>query len=151
VNLDFTRIHQDAIVCACDEALIPRDGYKHLAAISPSLEREYQISNRRNEISKYMETIIPIFNCKLKNSFHKSDVFFSRSPAINFVTSKCCNIINLSGPVKDVQSQDFPLDFDSKNWKCVNPILCISFSIKILVIFLNSFISIIKSLNRTIH
>src|SRR6266496_3666495 len=66
VNLDFTRIRQDAVVCTCNEALIPRDGYRHLAAISLSLEREYQISNRRNEISKYMETIIPIYNCKIE-------------------------------------------------------------------------------------
>src|SRR6185369_4670499 len=51
VNSDFARVHQDAIVRACDEALIPRDGYRHLAAINPSLEREYQISDRRNEIS----------------------------------------------------------------------------------------------------
>ncbi|RGB30423.1 hypothetical protein C1646_765376 [Rhizophagus diaphanus] len=66
VNLDFTRVRQDAVVCACDEALISRDGYRHLAAISPNFEREYQISNRRNEISKYMETIIPIYNCKIE-------------------------------------------------------------------------------------
>ncbi|EXX79210.1 hypothetical protein RirG_007860 [Rhizophagus irregularis DAOM 197198w] len=46
VNSDFARVHQDAIVRACDEALIPRDGYRHLAAINPSLEREYQISDR---------------------------------------------------------------------------------------------------------
>ncbi|PKK57258.1 hypothetical protein RhiirC2_858291 [Rhizophagus irregularis] len=45
VNLDFTRIRQDAVVCVCDEALISRDGYRHLAAISPNLEKEYQISN----------------------------------------------------------------------------------------------------------
>ncbi|UZO23890.1 uncharacterized protein OCT59_016219 [Rhizophagus irregularis] len=66
VNLDFTRVRQNAVVCACDEALILRDGYRHLAAISPNLKREYQISNRRNEISKYMETIIPIYDCKIE-------------------------------------------------------------------------------------
>ncbi|CAB5355050.1 unnamed protein product [Rhizophagus irregularis] len=49
VNLDFTRVRQDAVVCACDEALISRDGYRHLAAISPNLEREYQI---RDEVLK---------------------------------------------------------------------------------------------------
>ncbi|CAB4477748.1 unnamed protein product [Rhizophagus irregularis] len=46
VNSDFARVHQDAIVRACDEALILRDGYRHLAAINSSLEREYQISDR---------------------------------------------------------------------------------------------------------
>ncbi|RGB36544.1 hypothetical protein C1646_758016 [Rhizophagus diaphanus] len=66
VNLDFIRVRQDAVICACDKALISRDGYRHLAAISSNLEREYQISNRRNKISKYMEIIIPIYNCKIE-------------------------------------------------------------------------------------
>ncbi|GBC36175.2 hypothetical protein GLOIN_2v1763541 [Rhizophagus irregularis DAOM 181602=DAOM 197198] len=88
VNLDFTRIRQDAVVCACDEALIPRDGYRHLAAISPNLEREYQISNRRNEISKYMETIIPIYNCKIEldnvqNNSNNSSNNFSNNNSVN--------------------------------------------------------------------
>ncbi|POG53961.1 hypothetical protein GLOIN_2v1792135 [Rhizophagus irregularis DAOM 181602=DAOM 197198] len=88
VNLDFTRIRQDVVVCACDEALIPRDGYRHLAAISPNLEREYQISNRRNEISKYMETIIPIYNCKIEldnvqNNSNNSSNNFSNNNSVN--------------------------------------------------------------------
>ncbi|PKC67748.1 hypothetical protein RhiirA1_393474 [Rhizophagus irregularis] len=88
VNLDFTRIRQDAVVCACDEALIPRDRYRHLAAISPNLEREYQISNRRNEISKYMETIIPIYNCKIEldnvqNNSNNSSNNFSNNNSVN--------------------------------------------------------------------
>jgi hypothetical protein len=75
VNLDFTRIRQDAIVRACDEALISRDGYRNLAAINPNLEREYQISNRRNDISKYMKTIIPIYDCKIElNNFNNSSI-----------------------------------------------------------------------------
>jgi len=75
VNLDFARVCQDAIVCACDEALIPRDGYRHLTAINSSLEREYQISNRQNEISKYMKTIIPIYDYKIDNFNNSSNNF----------------------------------------------------------------------------
>ena len=52
MDADFVKICQDAVVRACDETLISRDGYRSLAAISPSLEREYQISNRRNKISE---------------------------------------------------------------------------------------------------
>ena len=90
VNLDFTRIRQEAVVCACDESLISRDGYRHLAAISPSLERDYQISNRRNEISRYMETIIPVYNCKIElidNTQNNSNNSFN-SNSVNSIT---CN------------------------------------------------------------
>ncbi|RHZ88040.1 hypothetical protein Glove_26g269 [Diversispora epigaea] len=35
-------IYLDSILCACDESLISRDGYRQLAAVQLSLEREYQ-------------------------------------------------------------------------------------------------------------
>ncbi|RHZ86777.1 hypothetical protein Glove_46g51 [Diversispora epigaea] len=34
-------IYLDSILCACDESLISRNGYRQLAAVQPSLEREY--------------------------------------------------------------------------------------------------------------
>ena len=36
----------DAIVRVCDESLLSRDGYRHLAAVVPSLFREYLVADR---------------------------------------------------------------------------------------------------------
>lgn len=41
----------DAIVRVCDEALLSRDGYRHLAATVLSLFREYLVADRRNKIN----------------------------------------------------------------------------------------------------
>lgn len=39
---------------------IPRDAYRHLAAVESILPREYAISQTRQEINAYMEELIPI-------------------------------------------------------------------------------------------
>ncbi|PKY57574.1 hypothetical protein RhiirA4_429083 [Rhizophagus irregularis] len=54
----------DAIVRVCDEALLSRDGYRHLAAAVPSLFREYLVADRRNKINELINTQInvKIFN-----------------------------------------------------------------------------------------
>jgi len=39
---------------------IPRDAYRHLAAIESTLPREYAISQIRQDINTYMEKLIPI-------------------------------------------------------------------------------------------
>jgi len=53
-DLDFTtnQTRLDAVVHACDEAFLGHDGYHYLAAVVPTLFREYLVSNRRNEINK---------------------------------------------------------------------------------------------------
>ncbi|CAG8835815.1 4016_t:CDS:2, partial [Cetraspora pellucida] len=48
----------DAYVCACDEALLSCDGYRKLAAVEPRLIREYQIAQRRIEITKLINNQI---------------------------------------------------------------------------------------------
>ena len=50
----------DTFVRAHDEALLGRDGYRKLAAIEPRLIREYQIAQRRVEISKLINNQIHI-------------------------------------------------------------------------------------------
>ncbi|PKC57652.1 hypothetical protein RhiirA1_401244 [Rhizophagus irregularis] len=54
----------DAIVRVCDEALLSRDGYRHLAAAVPSLFREYLVADRQNKINELINTQInvKIFN-----------------------------------------------------------------------------------------
>jgi hypothetical protein len=56
VNIKYNSITDnvrlDAYVRACDEALLGRDGYRRLAAVEARLIREYQISQRRIEITK---------------------------------------------------------------------------------------------------
>jgi len=50
----------DAIVRACDESLLARDGYRRLAAVEVCLIREYLIANRRNEITNLINKDIRI-------------------------------------------------------------------------------------------
>ncbi|RGB29920.1 hypothetical protein C1646_765998 [Rhizophagus diaphanus] len=54
----------DAIVRVCDEALLSHDGYRHLAAVVPSLFREYLVADRQNKINELINTQInmKIFN-----------------------------------------------------------------------------------------
>ncbi|RHZ85246.1 hypothetical protein Glove_69g26 [Diversispora epigaea] len=65
--VDITKL--DALVRAHDEALLGRDGYRKLAAVEPHLTREYQIAQRRNEISKLInnQIQIEIFNIDQKS------------------------------------------------------------------------------------
>lgn len=69
----------DAIVRACDESLLARDGYRRLAAVEISLIREYLIANRRTEITNIInkDIRIGIFNIDknddLSNNLEESD------------------------------------------------------------------------------
>jgi hypothetical protein len=71
-DLDFTtnQIRLDAVVRACDEALLGRDGYRHLAAVVPTLFREYLVSNRRNEINKIIDAQIHIETFNVDQEIH---------------------------------------------------------------------------------
>ncbi len=59
-NPTITQIRLDAVVRACDEALLSHDGYQHLAAVAPILFREYLVANRRNEINKLINAQIHV-------------------------------------------------------------------------------------------
>lgn len=59
-NLTTAQMRLDAVVRACDEALLGRDGYRHLAAVTPILFREYLIANRRNEINELINTQVRV-------------------------------------------------------------------------------------------
>ena len=63
-NSITTQARLDAIVRVCDEALLGRDSYRHLAAVVPILFREYLVANRRNMINKLINAQIhvEIFN-----------------------------------------------------------------------------------------
>jgi hypothetical protein len=41
-----TQTRLDAIVRVCDNAFLGRDGYRHLAAVVPTLFREYLVADR---------------------------------------------------------------------------------------------------------
>ena len=66
-----SQIHLDSIIYACDNSLISRDGYRQLAAVQPSLEREWHFAARKKEINLIMENKIPIknFNINSTNEF----------------------------------------------------------------------------------
>ncbi|CAB4442450.1 unnamed protein product [Rhizophagus irregularis] len=57
-TLDVIRL--DAYVRACDEALLGRNGYRRLASVEARLIREYQIAQRRIEITKLINNQIRI-------------------------------------------------------------------------------------------
>jgi len=59
-NSKLDNVRLDAYVRACDEALLGRDGYRKLAAIEARLIREYQIAQRRIEITKSINNQIQI-------------------------------------------------------------------------------------------
>lgn len=50
----------DAFVRACDESLLPRDGYRHLAAVEPHLIREYRVGEHRIKITNIINKEIKI-------------------------------------------------------------------------------------------
>lgn len=50
----------DAIVRACDESLLSRDGYRRLAAVEPQLIREHHVAARRIEITDLINKAVNI-------------------------------------------------------------------------------------------
>lgn len=71
-DLDSTtnQTRLDAVVRACDEALLGRDGYRHLAAVVPTLFREYLVANRRNEINKIINAQICVETFNVDQEIH---------------------------------------------------------------------------------
>ena len=81
----------DAIVRACDESLLARDGYRQLAAIEPCLTREYSIANCRIEITNEINKDIKIgtFNIDKNENLFDSLENLEKSDEdiiINFIT-----------------------------------------------------------------
>ncbi|CAJ0648437.1 2555_t:CDS:2 [Entrophospora sp. SA101] len=60
----------DAVVCACDKALLGCDGYRNLAAVVPNIYHEYLVAERRNEINEIINSQIHIktFNTNNESS-----------------------------------------------------------------------------------
>jgi hypothetical protein len=59
-NKENKRQKIQAIVQVTDQGLIPREGYRNLAAIEHNLPREYLVSLEKTNINKEMENLIPI-------------------------------------------------------------------------------------------
>ncbi|GET59493.1 hypothetical protein GLOIN_2v1828103 [Rhizophagus irregularis DAOM 181602=DAOM 197198] len=72
-NLLLDHIKLDAYVRACDEALLGRDGYRRLAAVEARLTREYQVAQRRIEITKLINEQIPIGTINLNKEVNQLD------------------------------------------------------------------------------
>jgi hypothetical protein len=81
-NLD-SKIRLDAVVRVCDEALLGRDGYRHLAAVVPSLFREYLVADRRNEINKLINAQIPVEIFNIDQDVNQSNTNNYNSEIIN--------------------------------------------------------------------
>ena len=70
------KIKLDAIIRACDEALISRDDYRRLTKVNPQMERKYAISERKGTINNEMKQQIPI-------STFKIDEFIESQPLVH--------------------------------------------------------------------
>ncbi|RHZ87714.1 hypothetical protein Glove_31g20 [Diversispora epigaea] len=81
-NLD-SKIRLDAVVRVCDEALLGHDGYRHLAAVVPSLFREYLVADRRNEINKLINAQIPVEIFNIDQDVNQSNTNNYNSEIIN--------------------------------------------------------------------
>jgi len=64
----------DAIVRACDESLLARDGYRRLSAVDCHLIREYRIEKHRIEITNTMNNKIRIGTFNINNSINDFDI-----------------------------------------------------------------------------
>ncbi|PKK76575.1 hypothetical protein RhiirC2_813548 [Rhizophagus irregularis] len=70
-NFSSDHLKLDAYVRACDEALLGRDGYRRLAAVEARLIREYQVAQRRIEITKLINVQIPIGTINLDKELNQ--------------------------------------------------------------------------------
>ncbi|RHZ48529.1 hypothetical protein Glove_547g44 [Diversispora epigaea] len=66
-NKNIEREKLDAIVRACDESLLARDGYRRLAAIESHLTREYLIEEHRKYITSIINKKIRIGTFNINN------------------------------------------------------------------------------------
>jgi len=67
-------IKLDAYVRACDEALLSRDGYRRLAAVEPRLIREYQVAQRRIEITNLINNQIRIGTFNIDKELNQQSI-----------------------------------------------------------------------------
>jgi hypothetical protein len=73
-DLSSDHLKLDAYVRACDEALLGRDGYRRLAAVEARLIREYQVAQRRIEITKLINEQIPIGTINLDKELNQQPI-----------------------------------------------------------------------------
>ncbi|CAG8744144.1 16042_t:CDS:2, partial [Gigaspora rosea] len=64
-DLTKTKQNQLATVQALDKAKISREGYRQIAAVNPTIPREYAVSNERALLTKQMEDNIKITQINL--------------------------------------------------------------------------------------
>ena len=74
-NPKITQIRLDAVVRTCDEALLSRDGYRHLAAVVPILFREYLVADRRNKINELINAQIHVGTFNIDQDIDQDDYF----------------------------------------------------------------------------
>ena len=74
-NPTITQTRLDAVVCACDEALLSRDGYQHLAAVVPILFCEYLVADRRNKINELINAQIHVGTFNIDQDIDQDDYF----------------------------------------------------------------------------
>ena len=80
-NSKITQIRLDAVVRTYDEALLSRDGYRHLAAVVPILFREYLVADRRNKINELINAQIHVRTFNIDQNINQ-DYDFNESDDI---------------------------------------------------------------------
>ncbi|CAG8750069.1 1961_t:CDS:2, partial [Ambispora leptoticha] len=103
-----TQTELDSVVRACDEALLGHDGYRHLAAVAPTLFHEYLVADRRNKINEIMKNKIYIqsFNIdnkqfNMENSINESidDISISNQDRGNGVYRSISTLLKVLIPI----------------------------------------------------
>jgi len=74
-NPTITQIRLDAVVHACDEALLSRDGYQHLAAVAPILFCEYLVADQHNKINELINAQIHVGIFNIDHDINQDDYF----------------------------------------------------------------------------
>jgi len=74
MNLDFTnyQIRLDAVICTYNKTLLDHDGYRHLAAVVPTLFQKYLVTNRRNKINEIINAQIYIETFNIDQEIHNN-------------------------------------------------------------------------------
>jgi hypothetical protein len=89
----------DAIVCVCDEAVLGRDGYRNLAAVVPTLFREYLVADRRNKINELMNAQIHIGIFNIDNDNDSNGILVNDHEVENGAFRSILDLLNTLIPI----------------------------------------------------
>ncbi|RIA79913.1 hypothetical protein C1645_839650 [Glomus cerebriforme] len=103
-HLDFTttQTRLDAVVHVYNEALLGRDGYWHLAAVTPILFHEYLVADHQNKINELINAQIRVRIFNINQDVNQDNDFNELTRENPIITSEDTLYIKLSGDGQNV-------------------------------------------------